>query len=444
MTRARAVLLFVLLFTVFGAVRASFSHSVGGDFIRYHRAGRLVATGNADHLYDPVWLTEQRVYTEERAAEFAAHGKDADDYFEEEFKYLPATAVLLAPVGALHPRTAWAVWGGWNGLMIALALAAAWDFAARGTSLRWALIPGVLLFRLVGENMNLGQLNPSAIGPAVIAVWALDRGRDRLAGGAAAFGAVVKFLPGLLVLWFLLKRRWLAAGIAVLGFVVVAWGLPTAVLGMDRTAKLHDEYRAARAHVYTEAAPQDLPGHSVKSFVYRIFGGTRYQTGAGANRVNWDVSLTHADPIVLRVVSYAIVLLLLGVVVCVSWGPLHCAGSVRGSGRVRGPPEAGLFFCWMLLASPEARSPHFLYLVVPLFALIVCLVRAWRERWECRRRATVLAVLAALLLNTDSRSLIGRYASNVMSAWCALGWSALLVFAALVVIAREARSRDAA
>jgi hypothetical protein len=425
----------VLALAAFGGLRAGFSKGVGGDFLRYHRAGRLVATGNADRLYDTQWLAEQRVYVEERAAEPPDPDGKSERYLEEEFKYLPATAVMLAPLGALHPRTAWVLWGVWNGVMIALTFAAAWDFAARGANWRWALVPALLLARAAGDNSNLGQLNPSAIAPATLALWALDRGRDRAAGALAGIGAVVKFLPIALALFFLLKRRFVAAAATVVVFAGVAWGLPAAVLGPSRTNALHDEYRAARAHVYTETAPKDLPGHSVKSFVYRVFGGTRYQTGHGAKRIDWDVSVVHADPAVLRFVVNGIVLALLAVVACAAWGPL------RGGDDVRGPPEAGLFLCWMLLASPEARSPHFLYLALPLMALTTALVRAWREEWACRRIATALGVAAALLVNTDSESLFGRVPANRLSAYCALGWSTLLVFAGLVVCLREARRR---
>ncbi|MCE9637933.1 MAG: DUF2029 domain-containing protein [Planctomycetes bacterium] len=423
-----------------GGLRAAFSKNVGGDFLRYHRAGRLVATGNADHLYDVTWLREQRVYREEREASRAAveasgSTEKPERYFEEEFKYLPATAVLLAPVGALHPRTGWIVWGAWNGALIAIAFAAAWSFAARGASWRWALIPLVLLLRAANDNANLGQLNPSAIAPAMVALWALDRGRDRTAGALAGIGAVVKFLPVLLAVFFLLKRRFVAAAMTIAVFAGVAWVLPATVLGHERTATLTAEYRGLRERVYTEAAPPDVPGHSVKSFVYRVFGGTHYQTGSGAKRIDWDISVTHADPETLRFAVYAVIALLFAVVAWAAWGVL------RSGTDVRGPPEAGLFVCFMLLASPEARSPHFLYLALPAMALTSLLVRAWRESWPRRHAAAALAAVAALLVNTDSESIFGRELANRMSAWCGLGWATLLVFASLVVLLRDARRR---
>lgn len=456
----RNVVLLVLACAVGGGLRASLT-GVGGDFLRYHRAGRLVATGNSDRIYDPEWLRDQRVYAEERAADRAARGDQADDYEEAEFKYLPATAVLMAPFGALHPRTGWILWGAWNGALIAVTFAAAWSFATQRAedladpapdgdgpprppgpgfrlSWRWMLLPAIVLFRAANNNHNLGQLNPSAIAPATVAIWALSRRRDASAGVLAAYGTAMKFIPVILGLWFVVKRRWRALAALAAGAVAFIVVLPVAVLGPSRTNTLMHEYVAARAHVYTEAAPKDLPGHSVKSFVYRVFGGTHYLTGSGAKHIDWDLSVMHADPAVLRWVVLGIVAALLVFVLRAGWGPL------RGAGDPRGPPEAGLLFCALLLASPEARAPHFLYLALPLTVLTYSLVRAWHERWRHRRAATALAIAAAVLLNLDAEKVLGRDAAETLSAYCILGWATLVAGAALVLVLRGCRAAEAA
>lgn len=436
--RLRVFLAALLAFAVFGGVRAWFSHGIGGDFLRYHRAGRMVVTGRADLLYDEAFLARQQVYAEERRSAPADADGWRETFPEAEYKYLPATAVMLAPLGALHPRLAWALWGSWNATLIVLTFAAAWDLAARGSPWTWALLPLVILVREAVQNQNLGQLNPSAIAPATLAVWALDRGRDRTAGALAAFGGVVKFVPLGLVLWFALKRRYKAAAAAVVVFLAIAWVLPAAVLGPARTNALHDAYREARAHVYTDDAPDDLPGHSIKSFVYRLLGPTRYRTGSRTTRVDLHVGVARASPGTLLAVSVGVVVLLLGVVVWAAWGPL------RAGDDVRGPPEAGIFFCWLLLASPEARAPHFLYLAVPVMALSSLLRRAWSEGWAGRRTATALAVAGAFLVLVEGQSLVGRQVANWFAAYCCLGWATLAFFAALLLLLRDAGRRSPA
>ena len=135
------------------------------------------------------------MYAEERAAELAERGEDADEYTERSFKYLPATAVLLSPFGALHPRRGNVLWGFWGGLIIAIMLVSCWRAAGLGLRWTWVLIPLLVMLRSVGDNLNLGQLNPSAIVPATLAILLLSRGRDVTAGLVTAFGAVVKFMP---------------------------------------------------------------------------------------------------------------------------------------------------------------------------------------------------------------------------------------------------------
>ena len=64
-----------------------------------HRAGRIVATGNADRLY-------------EREPRFKVY--DDPGLKEMQFRYLPAFAVLMTPLGALPVKAAEAIWAVWN------------------------------------------------------------------------------------------------------------------------------------------------------------------------------------------------------------------------------------------------------------------------------------------------------------------------------------------
>jgi len=162
--------LIVLFAAIAGAVRGACMKAVPGDFLRYHRAGRLVATGRADLIYDAKFLAEQNVYAAERVP------GDYDDLEELEFKYAPAMAVAMAPLGALSPRTANTIWTAWNMALVAALLVAAWSWCARGLSAWWMLVPIAVLGRTMQSNITLGQLNPSAIVPATIGLVLLARG----------------------------------------------------------------------------------------------------------------------------------------------------------------------------------------------------------------------------------------------------------------------------
>ena len=425
--------LLVLAVAAASGWRASHSGNVGGDFLRCHRAGRLVATGRAEEIYRTELLRAQSVYAEERAADRTARGEEADPLPEQEFEYLPATAVLLAPLGAMHPRDAWIVWSGWNGLMIGLTFLAAWRVASQVTPARWFLVVALALLHAANENLQLGQLDPTAIAAATLSIQAFSRGRDAAAGLLAGFGGAVKFYPWALALWFLWKRSFFACAMVVIGMGVFAWGVPAAVLGPARATALTQEYLDVRAHRYTGAAPADVPGASMKALVYRTLGGVPYQAGPDEDRVVREICLARVPSEVLKWLVVGLAGVLLWVVLMPAWGPL------RAGLDPRGPPEAGLFVCWILLASPEARGPHFLYLVLPVSALVAGLVHAWRDRLPGCRVALVLGAVGVALLQTDSARIVGEELKHELAAWCSLGFGTAAILAALLVVHRPAR-----
>ncbi len=413
-------LLVVLLAAVFGALRAASMKDVPGDFLRYHRAGRLVATGRADLVYDESFLAKQTVYADERKP-------GGDDLTEMEFKYAPALAVMMAPLGALPPRAANVVWGAWNAALIAALFVAAWSWCGAGLAAWWILVPLAVLWRIATSNLNLGQLNPTSIVPASLGLWLVSRGKDKTGGVLVGLGAVVKFMPGLLALWLAWKRRWAAAAACVGAVVVFGVALPTAVLGPSRCVALHEQWLGQRAHTFTDAASRDLPGHSVKSFVYRVLGDTPFVSSAGGPSVRIVVGHGAFPPAALQIIVLALDALLLAALAWFTFGPLR-----RGHDP-RGPPEASLALASLSLVSPEARPPHFLSLAVPLVALTAALVRGPRSAGT-----TALAVVGAVLLNATLVGRVDEALGRDAEIYCALGWAALAVGGALVLVIRGA------
>lgn len=437
----RRAWLLVLAITLFGAVRAALTTEVRWDFLRYHRAGRLVATGRADLLYDQEFLETQQVYAAERSADQARRGEDADRLRELEFKYLPALAVMMAPLGALHPRTAFVLWGAWNGFLISVTFLVCWRYVARGASGRWMWLPCLVLGHVANDNSNLGQLNPSAIAPATLGLAALAYGRvvaggrvrgrrsaDVRAGLLIALGTVVKFMPAVLALWMAWKRRWLALLVMAVGVAALGWGLPAAVLGPGRASDLTAEYYAVRAPAYTGSSPEDLPGHSIKSFVYRIFGETKHVRSAGGPMVVHDVSVVHLPG---EVVYWLVIVLNVALLAVILW---RARGPQRPPEDPRGALESGTMLIALLLVSPEARGAHFLYLTLPAVALTYALVRTADHKTVRWRVALALAIVGSLLMHTNSTTLLGRDLSLLFVAYCSIGWAAVAFLLAIVLL----------
>jgi hypothetical protein len=407
--------LLVLLAALAGAGRVALRRTVPGDFLRYHRAGRLVVTGRAELIYDADFLLEQSVYAEERES-------GGDRLRESEFKYAPAFAVAMAPLGALPPRPASIVWGALGAGLLATMLIVAWRWCGAGLSPWWMAVPVACLVRPLTDNVSLGQINPWAIGTATIGLALVARGREAAGGALVGFGAVVKYMPGLLVVWLVWRRRWaaLASGAAVV--VLLGLALPAVVLGPARSIGLAQQWIDHRAHVYTDAASDDVPGYSLKSFVYRALGDTPYMTNESETPVRREAPHASLPPETLRAIVVAADLAILAAAL---WLTRRRADADR-------PEAAAVWLAALLVVSPESRFPHFLYLALPLVALTAALVRGRGSlpRW---RTSVVLCVLGAVLLNSSYENLTGAALGRAAEFYCGPGWSVLAFGAALVL-----------
>jgi len=193
----------------------------------YVQAAELHAAGEPD-VYDPAHYPG--------LARDAAPTTDVDGmqrYLEDPFQYPPPFLLvgeLMRRSGAgFHAlRTAWFA-------LQALALAAVVVLAARwtgGAAGRRALLLAPLLWLAPATNFNFqyGQAHLLVILAAVGAMLAAERGRDALAGSLLAAAVLAKLFPALLLVVWVVERRWRALRwAAAAGAALVA--LTLAVLG---------------------------------------------------------------------------------------------------------------------------------------------------------------------------------------------------------------------
>lgn len=416
-------LIVVLVAALAGGLRGAFRTAVSTDFLRYHRAGRLVLSGRAELIYDAAFLAEQSVYADERRP-------GGDPLREYEFKYAPALAVMMAPLAALPPRAASVVWLAGIAALTAWMFCVAWRWCGEGVSRWWLLVPLVILARPVGDNVALAQLNVFSLAPATIGLAMLARGRDRAGGTLIGIGAVVKYMPALLLLWLAWRRRWSALACAAATIVLLGVVLPAAVLGPRRSVDIAHDWINVRSSVYTSASPRDVPGYSVKSFVYRALGDTPYITNVKEVEVKRDAPHASLPPETLRTLYAGVDVALIAAALWIT----------RRREDADTPEAASIWLAALPLVSPEARFPHFLYLALPLVALTCALARnRGAPRW---RIAVVLSVAGALLLNGTFKSLTGDTAGQLAEFYCAPGWAVVAFGAALIVAMSMRRAAD--
>ena len=222
-----------------GATLAAAGDTLGYDFLAYHAAAARVIGGQPS--YDVSF---------EAAGGFGL------------FYYPPTFIPLVVPFGLLAASTAtWA----WTALLI-LCFAigtAAMPVAART---KWLIVLLAALSWPFLYALKLGQ-----VGPILFALMAIGwRGLDRpgTLGTTGALGAAIKIQPGLILLWALLTRRWLASLVGVV--VLVALALAATILAgvsswrdfTDLVGRVADPITTAHnftpgAIAYQAGAPRD-------------------------------------------------------------------------------------------------------------------------------------------------------------------------------------------
>lgn len=133
------------------------------------------------------------------------------------YLYQPLLALLLEPLAALPCAGAWYIWQALN-----IALWAACAFALARSALpisRWLALGIAVLalsFLPLIQGLVIGEIHVIILAICLGAAGLVRRDRPYLAGALLGFGAVIKYFPAFLVLYYLLRGKWrVAAGAAV-------------------------------------------------------------------------------------------------------------------------------------------------------------------------------------------------------------------------------------
>lgn len=178
--------------------------------------------------------------------------------------YPPTLAILLTPLGWMHPNTANPVW-----LILQLALLAVWAIVpphlVRGGR---AWIPvGYTVATVVSipvlQNVVWGQVSTGLALAGLFAFVLLGR-RPLLAGVTLGLATAAKVYPLLWLAWPLARRSFRAVGAGLVTAVTAAGLLPIVVLGWAETVAFYRTVAEHLAHsldtwIPTNDGPQYLP-----------------------------------------------------------------------------------------------------------------------------------------------------------------------------------------
>jgi alpha-1,2-mannosyltransferase len=364
----------------------------------------------------------------ENAVHFRETGEVAADLGVH--NYLPFFTIFMLPWGLLPLRIAIVVFAVLSLVLFAITVMLAEsllnDRVRSGP--RVALVMAIVLVcPYVHSGAVLGNVGVLVLFLIVTAWFLVERGREWEAGVALGLATLIKLLPGLLILFFLLKRRWRLAGAAAATTVVLGLGLPALTVGWKQTVALHQDFylRAWRGGSAIEAITSDKPGKAMYSnnavpiVLRRLFSPV---DGARGDQQGLYVDFVDLSHRAILGIYVALMAVFLGTSIAL---PLYYPNSWPPEGVAAGRAvraQFGLWCCVMLLASPLVWT-HYLPLAYwPLASLADRVERTYRAGQTCRVSAAALGLwlIGALLLVWPAARAAGAQIASVAVVWLAL------------------------
>lgn len=196
-----------------------------------------------------------------RAASAEPLYRAEDGHFQ--FKYLPAFAILVAPIGMLPLPTAKWVWFGFSAVLLAALVSLALALVLHRRKPGWLLVTltVIVMAKFYGHELELGQVNLLFAVIITAALLGIRRGREAVAGGLIAAAIMIKPYAVLFLPWLLARRRPASIATAVGGLVCVLV-LPIVLYGAGgATAQHADWWRTV-----SESTPPNLTTNDNVSF----------------------------------------------------------------------------------------------------------------------------------------------------------------------------------
>lgn len=392
---SRASRVFTVVFFALLAFLAVRSAAQAPDFPVYHRAARVLLSG------------EFRLYPDEV---YAGHPVPSQG-----FRYAPIVSVLFLPFGLLP-----VIWA--SVLFFATQVAAVWwmgrTVARRLGASAWPVTSFIGAFLLTAgylvEDLRFGNAHILCI---ALMVWAWDDGEEGKTVRPAvtlSLAVLMKLTPLALLGWWALRGR-LRLCVATLAATVLLLAVPAAVVGPSVNAR---ELRAFKTYALEKADEND--NYSVRGAL------VRYLTPSGVDQSHLAVAIADVPMPVVEALSLAIIgLLALPAAVVVLRGRRDAVASAIG---------LSLVLVGMLLASPHTQRRYYIALVVPAVVLTTLLSRSS----SARERRLAQWGLASILLPGTVLPLVfgGRRLALMYEATSPYLVGALVLYVVLLMSAR--------
>lgn len=405
---------FLLLFTIAGYKAVRKAEKGRTAFVRWVKHTDLILDGKTIYNVDP-------------------------EHKEEGYPSLPMMALILVPfhaLGAVAGSAAWAI--AKCGIIL-------WIFYVIVNFCRkagviwppWALVLLLILSTRVFHGDITHANNNLIIGGLIAtALWFESRGQTFRAGFIIGLAVVLKVTPGLFLIYFLFKRKWIAlVGAAVSGFLFTLV-VPSLFLGIGFNWELIEMWfrqmilpflsdNRINRHL-TIYYNQSIPGllHRLLSHQPAIFDGP------DGEQIYLNI-LSLESATVFRLVKLAS-LSVLGLIIFFSRTPRD---KFQNLGLIG---EYALIFLGMLFLSERSWKHHYVLLILPHAFILSYLISTHYRDWRRKVPLTLLGIAAVLQLALGE-ALVGAHNSDILEGYGVYIGGGFCLFAATAFILSRLR-----
>lgn len=364
-----------------------------GDFNVYYRAGHGVLAGLAVHPPD-----------------------DSD-----RFLYALIFAIAFAPLAALPRHLAQFIFFAVNAFaLVEFVLGAGVLLFGRERRLpaELVVVPVLLTFRFVGNNIEHGQINLPTLALIVWTIIYSRESRPRAAGVMLAAAILIKPFALLAAIHLAIRRRFDTLGWAIAAAAALLV-VPVVVFGVHGWLEQTRGYIVAITSM-TNRYRTMLTNQSAVSAVARMMS---LASGSAAE--------ASATP---TIVGMSLEIALVAAVSLWDW--------MSGESKLlRGQLALCGLFCLMCSIAPISWKSYYAAMVVPYMALVAAL---WTDRNRGERASTSLAVWTLFLLSIVVNLAPGSYPNRIAMFYSAHFLSSLFALAALFVLWIQSGHRESA
>lgn len=307
----------------------------------------------------------------------AQHFRDTGEITGEQgvHNYLPFFVVFMVPWTLLPLGVAIAAFTIFSMALLAATVWMIESLFRRGVgpspSLATLVTIGLML-PFIHSSTTVGAVNVLVLFLVVASWFLFERGREWEAGLPLGLAVLIKLLPAVLIVFFLLKLRWRVGLSAIILAVALGVAAPLSTTGFGRTVEYHQAFyrgavveHSARATITSEKPIKaKYSNQSMPIVLRRLFSPIDANAGAVEDRFFVNVASLSGRTIW---VIYLVIMLSVLTIAAIALGRGSPVWPPRSLGDVDAMRvQFGLWCCLMLIASPLVWTHYFALAFWPL------------------------------------------------------------------------------